>query len=64
MLSKLESSTPHFIRCIKPNPGALPSHADAEYVGAQLRYTGVTQTAILRKEGYALRCTFQHFVER
>ncbi|XP_070173295.1 unconventional myosin-XVI-like isoform X2 [Littorina saxatilis] len=63
MLGKLEWSTPHFIRCIKSNPSSRPLQADAEYVGAQLRYTGVLQTAILRQQGFAVRPTFLHFLE-
>ncbi|KAL8625048.1 hypothetical protein ACOMHN_012057 [Nucella lapillus] len=62
MLSKLELSAPHFIRCLKPNPSGRPLQADSEYLSAQLRYSGVLQTAVLRKEGYAVRSPFEHFV--
>ncbi|XP_076435765.1 unconventional myosin-XVI-like [Babylonia areolata] len=63
MLSQLELSAPHFIRCVKPNPSGVPLLADRDYTAAQLRYSGVLQTAVLRKEGYAVRSGFQHFVD-
>jgi len=37
---------------------------DDKYVTAQLSYTGMLETTRIRKEGYAIRPTFEEFVER
>ena len=36
----------------------------ADYVLAQLRYTGVHATVVLRQKGYAMRITFDDFISR
>ncbi|XP_025078860.1 unconventional myosin-XVI-like [Pomacea canaliculata] len=64
MVTKLEFSAPHFVHCIKPNQTLEALTADRKYVSIQLCYGGILQTAIVRKDGYAVRCSFQEFVEK
>lgn len=64
MVTKLEFSAPHFVHCIKPNQTLEALMADRKYVSIQLCYGGILQTAIVRKDGYAVRCSFQEFVEK
>ena len=63
-MSKVSSSSPHFIRCIKPNKNKAAGEFNAEYVQAQLRCTGVLQMVKIRKQGYSLRLTFEDFRKR
>lgn len=64
LMSKMNSSRPHFIRCIKPNKSKQPSRYDRHYVQAQLKYTGVMETTRIRKCGYPTRLLFQEFLKR
>ena len=64
LMCKMKKSSPHFVRCIKPNTAKLPDKFTPEYVIAQLRYTGVMETTRIRQEGYPMRLTAQEFLER
>ena len=63
-MTKISSCRPHFIRCIKPNMSKERDQFLADYVLAQLRYTGVHATVVLRQKGYAMRITFDDFISR
>ena len=63
-MNKMNSSSPHFVRCVKPNTRKAASVFECDHVKAQLHYTGVMETVRIRKEGYALRISFQDFLER
>ncbi|KAJ8010084.1 hypothetical protein DPEC_G00071330 [Dallia pectoralis] len=58
------SGQPHFVRCIKPNNDRQPSKFDLEKVLVQLRYTGVLETAKIRRQGYSHRILYAKFVNR
>ena len=60
----MKKSSPHFVRCIKPNTAKLPDKFTPEYVIAQLRYTGVMETTRIRRQGYPMRLTPDEFLER
>ncbi|KAM8967152.1 myosin-IIIa [Pelodytes ibericus] len=64
LLSKMVSGQPHFVRCIKPNNDRLPSKFDREKVLVQLRYTGILETARIRRLGYSHRILFANFIKR
>ncbi|XP_041482484.1 unconventional myosin-XVI-like isoform X4 [Lytechinus variegatus] len=64
LMGKMKRSSPHFVRCIKPNTHKLPDKFTPEYVVAQLRYTGIMETSRIRKQGFPLRLTPEEFVER
>ena len=42
----------------------MPNKFDDKYVTTQLSCTGMLETTRIRKEGYAIRLTFEEFVER
>lgn len=63
-MKKMDSSKPHFIRCIKPNRSKRPLDYDTSYVKAQLKYTGVMETTRIRRCGYPTRLTFEEFLRR
>ncbi|XP_057680979.1 myosin-IIIa isoform X3 [Corythoichthys intestinalis] len=64
LLSKMVSGQPHFVRCIKPNNDRQPYKFDREKVLVQLRYTGILETAKIRRQGYSHRVPFANFLKR
>ncbi|XP_078391711.1 myosin-IIIa [Cetorhinus maximus] len=64
LLSKMVGGLPHFVRCIKPNNDRHAKKFDQEKVLVQLRYTGVLETARIRRQGYSHRILFANFIER
>lgn len=64
LLSKMVAGQPHFVRCIKPNNDRQASKFDREKVLIQLRYTGVLETAKIRRQGYSHRILFASFMKR
>ncbi|KAK9527524.1 hypothetical protein VZT92_014079 [Zoarces viviparus] len=64
LLSKMVAGQPHFVRCIKPNNDRQANKFDREKVLVQLRYTGVLETAKIRRQGYSHRILFANFMKR
>ncbi|XP_036377268.1 myosin-IIIa [Megalops cyprinoides] len=64
LLSKMVAGQPHFVRCIKPNNDRHARKFDREKVLVQLRYTGVLETAKIRRQGYSHRILFANFIKR
>ncbi|XP_058809187.1 myosin-VIIa-like [Phymastichus coffea] len=61
LLSTLRSCNPFFIRCIKPNGNQLPEVFDRTLCTRQLRYSGLADTAKIRRAGYSLRYEYTEF---
>ncbi|XP_069504253.1 myosin-IIIa isoform X2 [Ambystoma mexicanum] len=64
LLSKMVAGQPHFVRCIKPNNDRHANRYDREKVLVQLRYTGILETARIRRQGYSHRILFANFIKR
>ncbi|XP_028061806.1 myosin-2 isoform X2 [Camellia sinensis] len=64
LMQQLESSTPHFIRCIKPNNKQLPGMFENDLVLEQLRCCGVLEVVRISRSGYPTRVTHQEFARR
>ncbi|XP_052868505.1 myosin-VIIa-like [Anopheles cruzii] len=64
LMRTLSSCHPYFIRCIKPNDVKKPKLIDKTLCVRQLRYSGMMETAKIRKAGYAIRHTYREFVDR
>ncbi|XP_016431606.1 myosin-IIIa [Sinocyclocheilus rhinocerous] len=64
LLSKMVAGQPQFVRCIKPNNDRQAYKFDREKVLIQLRYTGILETAKIRRQGYSHRILFNNFIER
>ncbi|XP_063094100.1 myosin-IIIa isoform X4 [Cavia porcellus] len=64
LLSKMVVGQPHFVRCVKPNNERQARKYDREKVLLQLRYTGILETARIRKLGYSHRILFANFIKR
>ncbi|EOD15095.1 hypothetical protein EMIHUDRAFT_431051 [Emiliania huxleyi CCMP1516] len=58
LLETLQSGTPHFVRCLKPNSAQAAADFDSALVLAQLRSLGVLETVRIRREGFPVRTDF------
>jgi myosin heavy subunit/signal recognition particle receptor subunit beta len=59
LMDIVDTTEPHFIRCIKPNPQNLPDQYDRKGVTEQLRYGGVLQVVQVSRAGYPVRVNHQ-----
>ncbi|KAG0457499.1 hypothetical protein HPP92_022656 [Vanilla planifolia] len=64
LMQRLESTTPHFIRCIKPNKLQLPSTYEQELILQQLKCCGVLEVVRISRSGYPTRMSHQKFARR
>ncbi|KAI3988184.1 hypothetical protein MKX01_011973 [Papaver californicum] len=64
LMQRLEDTTPHFIRCIKPNSRQLPGMYEKDLVLQQLRCCGVLEVVRISRSGYPTRMTHQQFARR
>ncbi|CAI9613520.1 unnamed protein product, partial [Staurois parvus] len=60
----LHRTTPHYIRCIKPNMGCRAMDFRKEEVLSQLEACGIVETINISAAGFPIRISFQSFVER
>lgn len=63
-MQQLESTTPHFIRCIKPNGKKIPGAFENDLVSEQLRCCGILEVVRISRSGYPTRMTHQEFTRR
>lgn len=63
-MNQLEGTTPHFIRCIKPNAKHLAGIYDEGLVLQQLRCCGVLEVVRISRSGYPTRMMHQDFAGR
>lgn len=61
LMSELENSNVHFVRCIKPNNDKKPMSVDEEYLLDQIRYLGVFETIRIRKSVFPCRKSYEEF---
>ncbi|PAN14443.1 hypothetical protein PAHAL_2G410200 [Panicum hallii] len=64
LMQQLESTTPHFIRCIQPNGKQRPRLFEHDLVLHQLKCCGVLEVVRISRTGYPTRMTHQQFAER
>lgn len=64
LMDTLNSTEPHYIRCIKPNGNKAPLQFDAPSVLEQLQYSGVFEAVQIRKSGFPFRYTHKGFAHR
>lgn len=61
LISVLNSSDAHFVRCIKPNSTKAAGELDNSLVLRQLQYSGVLEAIQIRKNGYPTRRSLMEF---
>ena len=64
LVKMLASTTPNYVRCIKPNAFKAAQNFHGGMVLEQLRYSGVLESIEIRKAGYAMRLPFLEFFQR
>lgn len=64
LMKTLSACQPSFVRCIKPNDFKKPKILDRSLCVRQLRYSGMMETAKIRRAGFPVRHTYKEFVDR
>ncbi|XP_064996280.1 myosin-1-like isoform X2 [Musa acuminata AAA Group] len=64
LMQRLGNTTPHFIRCIKPNNSQLPETYEQGLILQQLRCCGVLEVVRISRSGYPTRMSHQKFAKR
>eukprot|EP00977_Amphora_coffeiformis_P007254 scaffold1573_cov173-Amphora_coffeaeformis.AAC.11 len=64
LVTDLDRTQPHYVRCIKPNSSKAPNVFMTGEVLKQLRYSGMMEAIRIRREGYALREEHESFFNR
>lgn len=61
LMEALAKTSPHFIRCIKPNTAKSPKVFDAPMSLTQLRHAGVFEAVTIRRQGFPYRMQLGRF---
>lgn len=64
LMTALNQTEPHYVRCVKPNPNKSALEFHPMLVLEQLRYSGVFEAVKIRKSGYPFRYSHKEFVKR
>uniref|UniRef100_A0A8C5MY75 Myosin VC n=1 Tax=Leptobrachium leishanense TaxID=445787 RepID=A0A8C5MY75_9ANUR len=64
LMETLNATTPHYVRCIKPNDEKLQFEFDSKRVVQQLRACGVLETIRISAQSYPSRWTYIEFFGR
>ncbi|XP_033621220.1 unconventional myosin-Vc [Fukomys damarensis] len=64
LMETLNTTTPHYVRCIKPNDQKLPFEFDSKRVVQQLRACGILETIRISAQSYPSRWTYIEFYSR
>ncbi|XP_070308671.1 unconventional myosin-Vb isoform X1 [Odocoileus virginianus] len=64
LMETLNATTPHYVRCIKPNDEKLPFHFNPKRAVQQLRACGVLETIRISAAGYPSRWSYHDFFNR
>ncbi|KAJ8759271.1 hypothetical protein K2173_006791 [Erythroxylum novogranatense] len=64
LMQRLETTTPHFIRCIKPNNVQSPGSYEQGLVLQQLRCCGVIEVVRISRSGFPTRMSHHKFSRR
>lgn len=62
--AKIDLTSPHYVRCLKPNDQLIPDHFDPVIVADQLRCAGVVEAVRVSRVGYPQRYSHALFNNR
>lgn len=63
LMTKIESTQPHYVRCLKPNDAAKPNMLTRRRLTEQLRYGGVLEAVRVARMGFPVRLNHVHFFQ-
>jgi myosin V len=61
---KIDLTTPHYVRCLKPNDHLVPDHFDTAIVADQLRCGGILEAVRVARAGFTQHYPHADFVRR
>lgn len=61
LMQTIKRTSPHFVRCIKPNEEKLPDLFDRLQITRQLNYCGVVDAVRVARAGFPIKMTFENF---
>ena len=64
LMQKLNSTKPHFVKCLKPNTQKLPNSFIDDEMVMQLRYSGIFGLCKLRQIGFSERMALPEFFSK
>ena len=64
LMDLINSTSPHWIRCVKPHPDKQPLIVHGIQTMTQLESSGVLGTVKIRKAGFPVRPTYDKFIAR
>ncbi|XP_017268019.1 unconventional myosin-XIX isoform X2 [Kryptolebias marmoratus] len=64
LMKILLATTPHYTRCIKPNPDCKPLTFEKEEVIMQLEACGIVETIHISAAGFPIRISFKSILQR
>lgn len=64
LMQTLNTTYPHFVRCMKPNDNRAGNQFNSSRMQDQLRYAGLVEVCRIRKLGYPVRREFEAFYKR
>ena len=62
--SKIDQTSPHYVRCLKPNDHLVPNHFDPLIVAEQLKCGGILEAVRVSRAGYTQHYPHADFVRR
>jgi len=62
--TKIDETTPHYIRCLKPNDLLVPDHFDVSVVAEQLRCGGILEAVRVARAGFTQHYLHADFCRR
>ena len=62
--SRIATTEPHYIRCLKPNDHLVANHFDESLIAHQLNCAGVLPAMKIARMGFAMRFHHEAFVQR
>lgn len=61
---RIDATSPHYIRCLKPNDKLEPDNFDSAIIADQLRCAGILEAVRVSRVGYPQRYLHSRFVQR
>jgi hypothetical protein len=61
---KIDATSPHYVRCLKPNDFLVPDHFDTAIVAEQLRCGGILEAVRVARAGFTQHYPHADFVRR